>query len=183
MKRIATFTMVALLLNLGVAIGYAQRRPVAGSFSGTSGPSTAVLKDGTAGAAEYQFDGFGTLGPFTFRAFTASAPAQQPAGGACAIYGSVVAGAGVLRLLDGSLLMVDSAQGTDCIEFLPTGPIAHCTRTFKVARGTGLLKNVSGDTVTFTFTVLPVLFDSSGTNPVFTAITEGQLTGMLSAGN
>jgi hypothetical protein len=181
MKRIATITMVAL--HLGVAIAYAQHRPVAGSFSGTAAPSTIVLKQGALGTGEYHFDGLGTLGPFTFRAFTASAPAQQPVGNTCAIYGSVVAGGGVLRLLDGSLLMVDSAQGTDCIEFLSTGPVAHCTRTFKVARGTGLLKNASGDTVTFTFTVLPVLFDSSGMNPALSAITDGQLTGTLSAGN
>ena len=123
MKRIATITTVTLLLDLGVAIVYAQQRPVKGSFSGTGAPTTIVLKQDAVATGEYNFEGNGTsLGPFTFRAFTASAPAQQPVGGACAIYGSVVAGGGVFSLQDGSLLMVDSAQGTDCIEFLPTGP-------------------------------------------------------------
>lgn len=179
MKHIAT---VALMLNLGAAGVYAQQRPVAGSFSGTAAPSTIVLQQGAAGTGEYHFDGNGTLGPFTFRAFTASAPSQQPIGSTCAIYGSVVAGAGVFRLQDGSLLMVNSAQGTDCIEFLPTGPVAHCSRTFKIAGGTGRFKNASGDTVTFTFTVLPVLFDTSGA-PALSAITDGELTGTLSVVN
>jgi hypothetical protein len=184
MKRIATITTVALLLNLSVAIIYAQQRPVAGSFSGTGTPTTIVLKEGAVATGEYHFDGIATLlGLFRFRGVTASAPAQQPVGSTCAIYGSVVAGGGVFSLPDGSLLMVDSAQGTDCIEFLSTGPVAHCTRTFRVARGTGRLKNASGNTVTFTFTVLPVVFDSSGMNPALSAITDGQLTGTLSAGN
>jgi hypothetical protein len=179
MKHLA---LVTLMLDLGVATIYAQQWPVVGSFSGTAAPSTSVLQQNTVGTAEYQFDGTGTLGPFTFRAFTASAAAQKPVGSPCAIYGSVVAGAGVFRLLDGSLLMVNSAQGTDCIEFLPTGPVAYCSRTFKIARGTGRLKNASGATVTFTFTVLPVLFDTSGA-PVLSGITDGELKGTLSVVN
>ena len=172
-------TTAALLLNFGAASIYAQQRPATGSFSGSSAPSTIVLQQGL-NTSEYNFEGNGTLGPFTFRAFTASAPAQKPIGSACAIYALVVAGAGVLRSQDGSLLMVNSGQGTDCIEFLPTGPIAYCTRTFKLASGTGRFKNASGDTVTFSFTVLPVLFATSGT-PVLSGITDGELTGTLSA--
>jgi hypothetical protein len=185
MKQLAT---VALMLNLGVASVYAQQRPVTGSFSGTSVPTTSILQANT-NAGEYQFDGNGTLGPFTFRAVTASGPAsapvQPPIGKICAISGSVVAGAGVLRSQDGSLLMVNSAQGTDCIMFPPTVPVpqAYCTRTFKIAGGTGRFKNASGETVTFTFTVIPVLFDASGMNPVLSAITDGELTGTLSKVN
>ena len=108
-----------------------------GSFSGTAAPSTIVLHQGALGTGEYHFDGTGSLGPFSFRAFTSSAPAQKPLGSTCAIYGSVVAGAGVFRSQDGSLLMGNSATGTDCIMFLPTGRVAYCTRTFKIARGTG----------------------------------------------
>jgi hypothetical protein len=90
-----------------------------------------------------------------------------------------VAGGGVFRSQDGSLLIVNSAQGTDCVEFLPAGPIAYCTRIFRVARGTGRFNNAIGDTVTFSFTVLPVLFGASGT-PALAAITDGELTGTLS---
>ena len=179
MKHLAFAT---LMLNLGAASVYAQQRPVTGTFSGTAAPSTVVLHQSAQSTGEYQFDGNGTLGPFSFRAFTASAPAQKPLGSTCAIYGSVVAGAGVFRLQDGSLLMGNSAQGTDCIVFLPTGPVAYCTRTFKIARGTGRFKNAAGDTVTFSFTVLPVLFNTSG-SPVLSGITDGELTGTLSVVN
>ena len=163
---------------------YAQYTPVTGSFSGTAAPTTSTLQANTI-AGEYQFDGNSNLGVFTFRAVTASGPAsvpvQPPPGKTCAISGSVVAGAGVVRSQDGSLLMVNSAQGTDCIMFPPTVPIpqAYCTRTFKIAGGTGRFKDASGGTVTFTFTVIPVSFDTSG-NPALSAITDGQLTGTLS---
>ena len=179
MKPLST---VALMLNLGVASICAQQRPVTGSFSGTAAPSSIILNKDALGTGEYNFDGTGSLGPFSFRAFTSSAPAQKPLGSTCAIYGSVVAGAGVVRLQDGSLLMGNSATGTDCIMFLPTGPVAYCTRTFKIARGTGRLRNASGNTITFTFTVLPILFDTSGA-PALSGITDGELTGKLSVVN
>ena len=175
-------TTVALMLTLGVADIHAQQRPLTGSFSGTAAPSTIVLQQGTVGTSEYQFDGNGALGPFNFRAFTASAPAQPPIGSTCAISGSVVAGGGVFRFQDGSLLMGNSAQGTDCIQFTVTGPVAYCTRTFTITRGTGRFKDTSGGTtVTFSFTVLPVLFVSG--LPVLSGITDGELTGTLSTGN
>ena len=184
MQRIATTTMVALLLNVGAASIYAQQMPIKGSFSGNGTPTTIVLQQGALGTGEYQFDGDGTLGPFTFRAFTASAPAQAPIGSNCVNYGLVVAGGGVFRLRDGSLLMVNSAEGTDCITVLPTGRLgAYCTRTFKIVGGTGRLKNASGDKVTLSFTVLPVLFPSGVPFPVLSAITDGELTGTLSAVN
>jgi hypothetical protein len=176
MKRLG---MVTLMINVGVASIYAQQRAVTGSFSGTAAPSTVVLNKDALGTGEYNFEGNGSLGPFSFRAFTSSAPAQKPLGSTCAIYGSVVAGAGVFRMQDGSLLMGNSAQGTDCIMFLPTGPVAYCTRTFKIVRGTGRFKNASGDTVKFSFTVLPVLFDTSGA-PALSGITDGELTGTIS---
>jgi hypothetical protein len=176
MKRLA---MVTLMLNVGVTSIYGQQRPVTGSFSGTAAPSTIVLNKDALGTGEYNFEGNGSLGSFSFRAFTSSAPAQKPLGSTCAIYGSVVAGAGVFRMQDGSLLMGNSAQGTDCIMFLPTGPVAYCTRIFKIVRGTGRFKNASGDTVKFAFTVLPVLFDTSGA-PALSGITDGVLTGTIS---
>ena len=176
MKHIAN---VALMLNLGIAGIYAQQRPVKMTISGTAAPSTIVLQQGAAGTGEYHFDGNGTLGPFTFRAFTASAPSQQPIGSTCAIYGSVVAGAGVFRLQDGSLLMVNSAQGTDCIQFTATGPVAHCVRIFKIAGGTGRFQNVSpSGSITLNEALVPVLSDDSG-NPVFFAVTgTGTVSGV-----
>jgi hypothetical protein len=176
-KQLAT---VALMFSLGAAASNAQQRPIAGSFSGTGAPSAIVVQpqQGLTNTFEYSFEGNGTLGPFAFRAFTASAAAEKPAGSTCAIYASVVAGEGVLRSQDGSVLMVNSATGTDCIEFLPTGPIAHCTRTFKIARGAGRFSNASGDdtdTITFSFTVLP--------SSILSGITDGQMSGTLSRVN
>jgi hypothetical protein len=153
---------------------------VTGSFSGTAAPSPINLQPG-ANTGEYQLAGNGALGPFTFRAFAASAPSQPPIGSTCALYGSVVTGAGVFRLQDGALLMVDSARGTDCIEFTATGLVAHFTRSFDITRGTGRFKDASGTTVTLTFTLLPVLFVSGGS--VLSGITDGELTGTLSGGN
>lgn len=74
--------------------------------------------------------------------------------------------------------MGNSATRTDCIVFLPTGPVAYCTRTFKIARGTGRFQDASGNTITFTFTVLPILFDTSG-SPALSGITDGELSGTL----
>jgi hypothetical protein len=90
-----------------------------------------------------------------------------------------VAGGGLFRFQDGSLLMVNSAQGSDCIEFNAMGPVAHCIRIFKIAGGTGRFQNVSpGGTVTLNETFVPVFSDDSG-NPVFFAATgTGTLSGI-----
>jgi len=174
MKNVAT---MALILNLGVAGLYAQQVSV--TFSGTSLPSSAVLKNGV-NSGEYNFAGSSALGTFTFQALGASVPSQPPPSSSCALYGSVVAGGGVFRFQDGSLLMVNSAQGTDCIQFTPTGPMAHCVRIYKVGGGTGRFKNLSpGASVTLDETLVPVLADANG-NPFYFAVTgTGTISGVL----
>jgi hypothetical protein len=166
MKHFAT---AALMLNLGVASVYAQERPIRGSFSGTSGLTMANLAQFN---AEYQFAGHGMSGQFTFRAITGSNGSMSPVSG-CAISGTAVAGGGVFRFDDGSLLMVNLTDGTDCIN----PPTAQCVRNFKVTAGTGRFKHVSqGTKITFAFTVLPVVDGLS-------AILDGELTGTTSGGN
>jgi hypothetical protein len=86
-----------------------------------------------------------------------------------------VAGAGVFRFLDGSLLKVHLTQGSDCIDL--AAQEAHCTMTFKITGGTGRFKNASGD-LSLTETTVPVLADASN-NPVFFAAT-GEFTGTVS---
>ena len=173
MKRGATLTFtVALMLNLGVASVFAQHVPVMLSFSGTAVSSTIKLQSGAA-ASEYNIIGTGTLGPFTFR--TVEASTVPP--GACPATDHPYFGSGVFRFQDGSLLLVSLTRGSDCLEFTPTGPVAHCTRTFQVTGGTGRFKNASDGTIALTETVLPVLFD--GSNPIFFAAT-GQMTGTVS---
>ena len=169
MKHLAT---VALMLNLGVASVYAQQVPVTLSFSGTAVPSTINIQPGTF-TSEYSLTGNGTLGPFTFRTLEASS--QPP--GTCPAANHPYFGAGVFRFQDGSLLMVNLTQGSDCIEFTSTGPVALCTRTFQITGGTGRFKKASGGKIALTEAVLAVLFDAAS-NPVFFAST-GAFTGTV----
>jgi hypothetical protein len=175
MKHIAT---MALMLNLAIASVYAQH-PVKMMFSGTGGAGLIDLKQpGTANVEEIE-TGNGTLGPFTIRIISAeTAPLQeQPStcSGPTHLYSERVAGGGVLRFRDGSLLMVSLTQGTDCIDL--AAQQALCTITFQVIGGTGRFKNASG-MLTYTETVQPVLADASS-NPVFFA-DSGEFTGTIS---
>ena len=169
MKPLAT---VALMLHLGAAGIYAQPGPLNITVSGTAAASTASLRP-DAPTSEYQLTGNGALGPFDLRVLSVSIPAAQPPStctGANKIAGSAVAGGGVLRFADGSLLKVYLTGGSDCID-LSAGQ-ALCIRILQITGGTGRFRNASGGTVTLTMTVAPVLGDSSGT-PVFFAVTGG----------
>jgi hypothetical protein len=175
MKHIAT---MALMLNLGVASVYAQRHSVKMVFSGTAGPSTVNLQLPNATTSEETIAGNGTLGPFTFRNIRASAASPQSSNtcsGPNQSYFPSVAGAGVFRFLDGSLLKVNLTRGGDCIDFAALE--AHCTFTFQITGGTGRFKEASG-VLTLTETDLPVLADALH-NPVFFADT-GEFTGTVS---
>ena len=175
MKHIAT---VALTLSLGAAGVYAQPTPVTMTFSGTGGPSTVNLQYPGTGTPEENFAGHGTLGQFTFRHISAETTTPQASitcFGPTHLYFVRVAGAGVFRFQDGSLLKVNLMQGADCIDLVAQE--AHCTVTFQITGGTGRFKNASG-ILTFTETVVPMLADA-GHNPVYFAST-GEFTGMIS---
>jgi len=176
MKYIAA---IALMFNLGVASVYAQRDPVNMAYSGTSGPSAVNLQQPGTQTVEENFAGNGALGPFTFRIISAetTSPQQPPStcSGPANIYFSRVAGAGVFRFQDGSLLKVNVTQGADCIDL--AAQQGHCTLTLQITGGTGRFKDASG-TLTLTETVVPVLADALN-NPVFFAAT-GEFTGTVS---
>jgi hypothetical protein len=176
MKYIAA---MALMLNLSVATVYAQRYPVKMAYSGTSGPSTVNLQQPGTQTVEENFAGNGALGPFTFRLISAetTSPQQPPStcSGPANIYFSRVAGAGVFRFQDGSLLKVNMTQGADCIDL--AAQQGHCTLTLQITGGTGRFKDASG-TLTLTETNVPVLADALN-NPVFFAST-GEFTGTVS---
>jgi hypothetical protein len=175
MKQIAT---IALMLNLGVASVYAQQNPVKMSFSGTSAPSTINLQQPNTTNDEDNFAGSGTLGAFTLRSVRAITASPQPSStcsGPNQLYFSEVAGGGVFRFQDGSLLNVKLTQGSDCIDL--AAQQATCTVTFQIVGGTGRFKDASG-VLTFTETVVPVLADAFN-NPVFFAAT-GEFTGTIS---
>jgi hypothetical protein len=177
MKYIAA---IALMLNLGVASVYAQRYPVKMAYSGTSTGASAVnLQQPGTQTVEENFAGNGALGPFTFRVISAetTSPQQPPStcSGPANIYFSRVAGAGVFRFQDGSLLKVNVTQGADCIDL--AAQQGHCTLTLQITGGTGRFKDASG-TLTLTETNVPVLTDALN-NPVFFAST-GEFTGTVS---
>lgn len=180
MKRTAT---MALLVTLGAAGVYAQQFPVHMTFSGDGSPSVIDLKQPNTTTGEENLAGFGTQGQFTFRLIKAGLAAPQPSStcsGPTKFYFPNVAGGGLFRFLDGSLLKVTLTGGGDCIDFAANE--AHCTMTFQVAGGTGRFQGVTG-TLTLTETAAPILSDASNPpNPVF--FTEaGELTGTINRGS
>ena len=174
MKNITT---TVLALSFGVVAVYAQPNPVNMRVSGSAAASTISLQPGMP-ASEYGLAGNGTLGQFTLRAVTASAPTPQRSttcSGPTQLYLTAVAGAAVFRFDDGGLLKVNLTGGSDCIDF--AAGQALCIRVFQVTGGTGRFKNASGGTVTLTMTVAPVLGDASN-NPVLFTVT-GTVTGAV----
>jgi hypothetical protein len=175
MKHLAT---MALMLNLGVASGYAQQHPVKMVFSGTSAASTVILQQPDASNNEDNFAGTGTLGSFTFRnvrAIANSPTSSSTCSGPNKLYFLDPAGAGLFRFQDGSLLKLSLTQGGDCIDLAANE--GYCTVTLQIIGGTGRFKNASG-TLTFTETSVPVLTDALH-NPVFFSAT-GEFTGTVS---
>jgi hypothetical protein len=178
MKHTAT---VALMLTLGVAGVYAQQIPVNMTFSGDGTPSVIDLKHPNTSTSEENLAGSGTQGPFTFRLVRASMAAPQPSttcSGPTKVYFPNVAGAGLFRFFDGSLLMVNLTDGGDCIDFAANQ--AQCTLTFQVTGGTGRFQGATG-VLTFTEASTPILSDAAS-NPVF--FTEaGEFKGTISRGS
>ena len=170
--------IVALILNLGVVAARADDKSVKMTFSGTSAPSTINLQQPDASNDGDNFAGQGTLGSFTVtivRAIANSPGTSGTCSGSNQIFLTELAGAGVFRFRDGSLLEVNLTQGGDCID-LTTG-VAHCSVTFQIAGGTGRFDHASG-VLTMTETVATVAADALG-NPVFFAAT-GAFRGTIS---
>jgi len=175
MKHITT---VALLLNIGVAGVYANEKPVTLTFSGNGQSGSAInLQQPNTTNGEENVVGTGTLGAFTFRNISADATSPQSSNtcsGPNKAFFPRVAGAGIFRFEDGSLLNVTLTQGGDCINFAANE--GNCTLTFQINGGTGRFKDASG-TLTYTETALPVLTDALG-NPVYFTET-GDITGAI----
>ena len=170
--------IVALILNLGVVAARADDKSVKMTFSGTSAPSTINLQQPDTSNDGDNFAGQGTLGSFTVtnvRAIANSPGTSSTCSASNHLFLPELAGAGVLRFHDGSLLEVNLTQGGDCIN-LTTGK-AHCSLTFQISGGTGRFQHASG-VLTMTETVETVAADALG-NPVFFAAT-GKFAGTIS---
>jgi hypothetical protein len=173
MKHIAT---VALMLNLGVVGVYAQQKPVQMTASGTLEVSTINLQPNT-NTDEQNLAGNGTLGPYTFRELHADPVSPQPSStcsGPTHLYFPNVAGGGVFRFQDGSLLTVGVTAGSSlCIDL--TAGMAHLTQTYQITGGTGRFKGAFG-TLKLTAILTPVVFNAGG---VFLATDTGQFDGTV----
>ena len=167
-------TVVALMLTFGAAGLYAQDIPVDMTFSGSNVATTINLQPGTV-TDETLLAGDGTLGAFTFRDLHADGPSPQPTSGCSGPSFSVVAGAGVFRFQDGSLLIVTVTNGSGCVN-LAAGHAA-LTVNYQVKGGTGRFTDASGD-LTMTSTITPVLFNASNGPALLT--NTGQFEGTIS---
>ena len=171
---------LALMLTLGLASVYAQPAPVNVnmSFSGNGGASGIDLKQPNSNNVEENVAGKGTLGQFTFRDIRAAATSPEVSSTCSGVFFPTVAGGGVLRFQDGSLLKVNLEQGSgsgDCIDF--GNMMAHCTLIFEIQGGTGRFQDASG-VLRYAETATPVLFDSLG--KVVFGTETGEITGTIS---
>ena len=92
---------------------------------------------------EHHSAGDGTFGPFTFRELHADlSPSPQPPSGCSGPNFAVVAGAGVFRFQDGSLLIVKVKDGSGCID-LAAGTSA-LTISYEITGGTRRFDGASG---------------------------------------
>src|SRR5262249_13893639 len=120
--------------------------------------------------------GNGTFGPFTFRELHAdlSQPPQPPPGCSGPNF-AIVAGAGVFRFQDGSLLIVTVVNGSGCIN-LAAGAAAIAVQ-YQITGGTGRFEGASG-TLNVTWTHRAVLRNASNA-PTLLALT-GEIEGTVS---
>src|SRR5215831_13523630 len=108
--------IMALILNLGAVAAHADDQSVKMTFSGTSDTSATNLQQPNTSNDSDNFAGKGTLGPFTVtnvRAISNNPSSSRTCSG---LFLAELAGAGVFRFQDGSLLDVNLTQGGDCID-------------------------------------------------------------------
>lgn len=157
------------MLNLGVVGLHAHDRHVKMTFSGTAGRNSVDLQipDRTTGGDN--FTGNGNLGAFTFREVESNAIYPEQSSTCSGPYFTLSVGAGVLSFQDGSSLILNLKEGSDCVDLVKLE--AQCIRVFEVKGGTGRFKNVTGGSLTMTETLhpllatvlnMPVFFESSG---------------------
>ena len=177
-------TTVALMLNLGIASLYAQQpaeehsrdRRVRMRFSGSTMSTTLAIAPNTLNH-ESHVAGNSPLGPFTYRGLWADEPVPQYFGSCGSGFGPnfrLVAGGGVFRFEDGSLLTVTVTQGVLCVDV--DHSVGHLTETYQITGGTGRLKGATG-TFQSTGSLSVVLFSTS--NAAVLLINTGQLKGTV----
>ena len=170
-----------LILAFGGANANAEQQQVQMTFSGSVTALVSPINfvsGGNGPVEETSFAGTGSLGPFTSRGVSANS--LMPTGFGCrgpnSILFTFVAGAGVYRFQDGSLLTTKVRSATVCID-LSAGS-ANDMIIEDITGGTGRFQNATGTLTTTTTGDHPVLFDATG-QPVFFAVPKGQITGTI----
>ena len=171
--------MAALILTAALAVPAAAQKSVKMRFSGTVEGQPAIKLQPDTNTDEENVAGNGTLGPFTFRGLRADETIPQSFGrcgdGSGPIL-RVVAGGGVFRFQEGSLLTVKLTEGSSlCIDFAAL--LGHLTVTYQITGGTERFKDASGN-LTLTATWSPVLFNSNNVAVLLTS--TGELEGTVS---
>ena len=145
---------VALMLNLGIASLSAQQPAEEHSragrvrmrFSGSTLATTLAIAPNTLNH-ESLVAGHSSLGPFTYRGLWADDPSSQTSDSCGNGFGAnfrVVAGGGVFRFEDGSLLTVQLTQGIACIDIAdPAHPVGRQFETYQITGGTGRFKDAA----------------------------------------
>ena len=144
------------------------------TFSGTNVATTINLRPNTV-TDEQQSAGTGTFGAFTFRELHADGPAAQPPSGCSGPNFAVVAGAGVFRFQDGSLLIVTVKDGSGCVN-LAAGNAALIIN-YQITGGTGRFEGASG-ALTLTATLMAVLRNAANAPALLTL--TGEIEGTVS---
>ena len=148
----------------------ARQGQVKMSFSGSFVPTAIEVQPDTI-TDEELLAGKGSLGPFTFRKLRTDELTPQSFGSCGSGFGPsirVVAGAGVFRFEDGSLLTVTVTEGVLCVD-LDHG-VGHLTETYQITGGTGRFTGASGafqaegtlSAVMFSASDHPVLLTNTG---------------------
>src|SRR3954453_4868327 len=154
----------------------ARRGQVKMTFSGSMVPTAIDVQPDTITDEEI-LAGNGTLGPFTFRKLRTDETSPEFFGSCGSGSGPsirVVAGGGVFRFEDGSLLTVTVTEGVLWVDVAPV--VGHLTETYQITGGTGRFEGASG-ALQSTGRLKPVLFSASGAAVLLT--NTGELNGTV----
>jgi hypothetical protein len=146
------------------------------TFSGSFVPTAIDVQPDTI-TDEELLAGNGPLGPFTFRKLRTDETVPQSFGSCGSGFGPsirVVAGGGVFRFEDGSLLTVTVTEGVLCVDV--DHMVGHLMETYEITGGTGRFKGASG-ALQSTGKLGPVLFSASNAAVLLT--NTGELKGTV----
>ncbi|MDQ2776747.1 MAG: hypothetical protein M3Y57_17780 [Acidobacteriota bacterium] len=172
--------MTAMILTAALALPAAAQKqvPLEMTFSGSKVATTIDLGPNTR-TDEVHLAGNSTLGPFTFRSLRADETIPQSFGRCGDGSGPnlrVVAGGGVFRFQDGSLLTATITGGALCLDL--DHMVGHLNETYQITGGTRRFEGAKGS-LALTATLRAVLYDASN-QPVLLTMT-GELDGTLCA--